>query len=112
MPEFEIVYNNFCAIMRAEQSPYFLVRPEKDTPNRALVELEIKILLLGLFITTFAGLAMIFVYLRRTSQEARQVIAQLHGGQLDARFTIRKFDEISNLKLDFNAMADEIEQLV
>jgi signal transduction histidine kinase len=91
---------------------YLLVRPEKDTPNRAIAGAEVTIFLLGLFGTSLAGLTMIFVYLRRTSTEAKKVISQLHAGDLHARFVIRKFDEIGNLKLDFNAMADEIERLV
>lgn len=91
---------------------YLLVRPEKDTPNRAIAGAEITIFLVSIFITTLSGLAMIFAYLRRTSREAKQVILQLHGGNLSARFDIHRIDRIGSLKLDFNAMADEIERLV
>lgn len=91
---------------------YLLVRPEKDTPNKALAGVEFSIFILALVGTSFAGATMIVVYVRRTSKEARRVMARLHEGDLQARFPIRKFDEIGNLKLDFNAMADEIERLV
>jgi signal transduction histidine kinase len=91
---------------------FLLVRPEKDTPNRALASVEAGIFLFGLFGTTVTGICMIFVYARRTSNEAREVMARLHAGDLQARFRIRKFDEIGNLKQDFNTMADEIERLV
>lgn len=91
---------------------YLLVRPEKNSPNKTIAGAEVTVFLFGLFGTTFAGLTMIFAYLRRTSKEARQVIEQMRHGDLHARFAIRTFDEIGNLKLDFNAMADEIERLV
>jgi signal transduction histidine kinase len=95
-----------------EDPVYLLVRPEKDTPNRAIANAEIVVFVLSLFGTSLAGLTVLFIYLRHTSREARKVIQQLHAGDLGARFEIQKFDEIGNLKLDFNAMADEIETLV
>lgn len=91
---------------------YLLVRPEKDSPNKTLAGVEIQIFLLSLFGTTFSGLAVVFVYMRRTSREARQVIASMQAGNLQARFPIQRFDQISSLKLDFNAMADQIESLI
>lgn len=91
---------------------YLLVKPEKDTPNKTLAGVEFQLFFLSLFATTFASMLAVFLYLRRTSAEARQVIARLHAGELDARFSIARVDQIGSLKLDFNAMADEIERLI
>lgn len=91
---------------------FLLVRPEKDSPNRAIASAEIWVFVLSLFGTSMTGLTILFVYLRRTSHEARQVIQRLHDGDLAARFDIGRFDEIGSLKLDFNAMADQIETLI
>jgi signal transduction histidine kinase len=91
---------------------WLLVRPEKGTPNKTLAGVEFELFFLSLLGTAFASFAAVFFYLRHTSTEARQVMARLHAGELDARFPIARVDQIGSLKLDFNAMADEIERLV
>jgi signal transduction histidine kinase len=63
-------------------------------------------------LAVFLALSISFIYLRRKSTEARNVLAKLEAGDLKARFEIRRFDQFGNLILDFNRMADEIERLV
>ncbi|WP_052452563.1 HAMP domain-containing sensor histidine kinase [Noviherbaspirillum autotrophicum] len=70
-----------------------------------------------LFIATVAGaillgLALVLLYLRGRSAQARQVIAQMESGNLSARFAGDRLDAIGHLMTDFNRMADEIERLV
>lgn len=98
--------------LKANEPTYLLVRPSASSPARAVAKIEVWLFFGALLSATFTGLAMIVLYLRRTSLEARTVIAALRSNQLHARFSIRRFDKIAHLKLDFNAMADEIEQLV
>jgi len=98
--------------LQAAEPTYLLVKPSAASPNKVLANIEIWLFFSGLLSATFTGLLMIVFYLRKTSAEAKQVIAALSANQLDARFSIQRFDKIANLKLDFNAMADEIEQLV
>ena len=98
--------------LRAPQPTFLVVQPSETRPLKTAVYLQITIFVLGLFGTASGGLGMTFLYLRRTSLEAKDVISRMHSGDLRARFNIRKLDEIGSLKLDFNAMADEIERLL
>lgn len=69
----------------------------------------------GFLVMMLAGmtaLSLVFYYLRRKSCEAKKVLRSLEKGDLKARFSIQRFDEVGNLMLDFNRMADEIERLV
>ncbi|MBX3022480.1 MAG: HAMP domain-containing protein [Bdellovibrionales bacterium] len=61
------------------------------------------------FIVSFSFL---FIYLRRKSLEAREVLKKLAQGDLKARFPLQRFDELGGLLVDFNYMADQIERLV
>jgi signal transduction histidine kinase len=60
----------------------------------------------------FFALSLTMLYLRRKSKDARQILARLEAGDLKARFKIKRFDEFGNLMLDFNRMAEQIENLV
>ncbi len=58
------------------------------------------------------SMLMTFLYLRKKSSEARGVLLRLERGDLKARFSIKQFDQMGSLMLDFNRMASEIERLV
>lgn len=60
----------------------------------------------------FFALSITMLYLRRKSKDAREILARLEAGDLKARFKIKRFDEFGNLMLDFNRMAEQIENLV
>lgn len=98
--------------LNAPKPTYVLIKPRGNRPLKTVVHAQIAVFVLGLFGTASGGLGLTFLYLRKTSREAKNVMSRLHAGDLAARFDIRKMDEIGNLKLDFNAMADEIEQLL
>lgn len=80
------------------QGPYLLIQGTHTFTTAALA--------------VFLALSISFYYLRRKSSEARKVLGRLEGGDLKARFEIKRFDEFGNLILDFNRMANEIERLV
>jgi signal transduction histidine kinase len=63
-------------------------------------------------VAIFLSLSLTFFYLQSKSKEAKQILSRLAKGDLKARFKIQRFDEIGNLMLDFNQMADEIEKLI
>lgn len=98
--------------LAAPQPTFALVKPRESTPNKTVARVEIILFIFGMFGATSVGIGMTFLYLRKTSLEAKDVMSRLHAGDLQARFSIRKLDEIGSLKLDFNTMADEIERLV
>jgi signal transduction histidine kinase len=80
------------------QGPYLLIQGTHTFTTAALA--------------VFLALSISFYYMRRKSTEARKVLGRLEAGDLKARFEIKRFDEFGNLILDFNRMANEIEQLV
>lgn len=106
-------FADFVLIRLAADKPiYLLVQPSHISSNRKLGQLELLLSIGALFCASFTGLAMMFIYLRSTSHEARHVMSELKKGNLQVRFAINPLDKIANLKLDFNAMAGEIENLV
>lgn len=64
-----------------------------------------------LFVITAAALLVLY-FLKRQAQKAAEVLRALKLGDLKARFPITKIDEASELMLEFNEMASEIEKLV
>ncbi len=64
-----------------------------------------------LFVITASALLVLY-FLKRKAQKAEGVLRALKLGDLKARFPISKIDEASELMLEFNQMADEIEKLV
>ncbi len=112
IPRFRHFADLILVRLNANRPTYLLVKPSARTPNKTVAQIEILLSFAGLLSATFSGLAMLVFYLRKTSHEAKDVMSRLHAGDLHARFSIRRVDEIGNLKLDFNAMADEIEKLV
>lgn len=59
-----------------------------------------------------ASLIIVFWMYRGQAREAKDVLRSLKSGDLKARFSITKFDEASELMVEFNLMASEIEKLV
>lgn len=64
-----------------------------------------------LFVITTSSLLVLY-FLKRQARTAGDVLRALKTGDLKARFPISKIDEASELMLEFNTMADEIEKLV
>lgn len=64
-----------------------------------------------LFVITASALLVLY-FLKRQAQKAGAVLRALKMGDLKARFPITKIDEASELMLEFNQMAEEIEKLV
>ena len=64
-----------------------------------------------LFVITTSALLVLY-FLRRQAKKAGNVLQALKTGDLKARFPITKIDEASELMLEFNQMAEEIEKLV
>jgi len=71
----------------------------------------ISFLAIGILSFMFAILA-VLVYMRSKSTIAREIISRIDNGDLKARFKIDHLDETGKLMLDFNRMADTIENLV
>lgn len=90
----------------------YLVSRHNGLPGRPVLRLQ-AIFFVGTLITAMLlALALVTAYLRARSREARQVIAQLEAGDLQARFHPDRLDVLGVLMLDFNRMAEQIERLV
>ena len=63
-------------------------------------------------LSVLLSFAVLVVYLQKNSARIEEVIASIRGGNLKARFKVKKLDEIGQLMMKFNEMADEIEELV
>ena len=64
-----------------------------------------------LFVLTSSALLVMY-FLKRQASVAKNILGALKSGDLKARFPITKIDQASELMLEFNQMADEIEKLV
>jgi signal transduction histidine kinase len=92
--------------------PTFLILEDLWGQTRRVVVVESVIFVATLGTAVFLALSLLTLYLRARSKEAKQVIAAMKAGQLNARFTLGRFDALGQVMLDFNEMADEIERLV
>lgn len=70
------------------------------------------ILSLALVVGVVAAMLVTLYFLRGRVNTAFDVISQIKGGDLKARFPVTKMDEFAHTALLFNQMADEIETLV
>jgi signal transduction histidine kinase len=91
---------------------FLLMEPRRQGSPQLAVWIDIAFFLFVGGVAIFIAFALIYVYLRRKSEEARGVLARLEKGDLQARFEIKRIDEIGSLMHDFNRMASEIERLV
>lgn len=91
--------------------------PVKDLPNNVGPPKIFFFLSLGLmffiFLFVFSCSSFVLIYFGlKQANEASQVISSLKGGNLQARISDLKIKPLSSLILEFNKMADEIENLV
>lgn len=91
---------------------YLIVQRIAGGLRKQIIEITLTFFFVTVALATFFTLFGTFFYLRFKSAEAQDVLSRLGQGDLKARFKIRQFDEVGNLMLDFNKMADEIERLV
>lgn len=92
--------------------PLYLVATSPRPPFLMFFGAQAVILFLTVTLAFVLSMSFLFLYLRRKSAQARDVIRRLGQGDLKARFSLKKFDEMSGLLVDFNRMAEQIEQLV
>jgi signal transduction histidine kinase len=92
--------------------PLYLVTQGTGVTGRPGIRLQAVFFVGTLVAAMLLSLALVTLYLRGRSQQARQVIARLEAGDLQARFRPDRLDALGALMLDFNRMADEIERLV
>lgn len=88
--------------------------PQIDIGGRPLPMFMVPLVLtfvIILFVITASSLLVLY-FLKRQAQKAAEVLRALKLGDLKARFPTTKLDEASELMLEFNQMADEIEKLV
>jgi signal transduction histidine kinase len=72
--------------------------------------------LVAIAVSIIVGLALsilfLTIFVRKKSSQAEEVIARLKAGDLKARFKVGDTDEVNQLMMRFNDMADQIENLV
>jgi signal transduction histidine kinase len=106
------------ALIRFSGAPTeYLYISNSKTNVRAVQSVPFFLATIGLLIfSALAGIGFALFILFRSIREkmslADNVIAELKGGNLKARFPIRRMDELGQAMLRFNKMADEIERLV
>ncbi|MBX7232216.1 MAG: HAMP domain-containing histidine kinase [Bdellovibrionales bacterium] len=96
---------------------YLLISPSRMSPPKEGLGplfpfIGIGSLIISLLLGVGTALAIIYQHVQNGVQQADRVIAELHKGNLKARFHIHRKDEFGRAMERFNFMADEIEQLV
>ncbi len=79
------------------------IRPHMIWIGTTLISMTLAMSLFAIFI---------FYHFRKNATMANKVIGELKKGNLNARFPIKKLDELGLVMTSFNSMADEIERLV
>lgn len=98
--------------LNSKKSLFLVLVPQRrGLPKETVVTIFILIFISVVSAFIFS-IFFISIYLKNKSNEARIVLKKLEQGQLDERFTVKRFDEFSGLVGDFNTMADSIENLV
>ncbi|MDB5037174.1 MAG: hypothetical protein JWQ35_702 [Bacteriovoracaceae bacterium] len=80
-------------------------------PHRKTFLWSTGLLLLSMLIASGLSLLILFSYLRKKAKLADSVISEIQSGNLKARFPVGRMDEVGNMMIRFNSMADEIERL-
>ena len=96
----------------SKDNVYALVELKRPGFSRSVLWVQITFLLFVVAASVVVALLLIFIYFKRKSKEAREVLARLEKGDLKARFEMNEFDEMGSIMGDFNRMASEIERLV
>jgi signal transduction histidine kinase len=96
--------DKFVLILHDEQ------RRAKRGPD--MLMLNIITLLVAIFLASFVAVYLLYYSFRDKAVAAQQVIRDLKAGRLKARLPISKLDDIGQLMLSFNQMADELERLI
>ncbi len=96
-------------------SPRYLVSIQRRDPKRPrppMLPMHMIFVVVAAMLSAFLSFAVLFYYLRRNTAVIESVMSRIRGGDLKARFPVKKLDEAGQLMSRFNAMADEIEALV
>lgn len=105
--EFLVLFHN----ERGEHGPPpigFKAGPGKPSFFLIPVILTFVIMLLVLFIVA----ASLVWFSRKYAESAKLILKELKNGNLKARFPVEDFNELNEVKVEFNQMADEIECLI
>ena len=98
--------------LQASEPRYLVLQEGERPPQSPLLIIQALLTFATVSVALLLAVFLSLFYFRRKSEEARIVLRKLEGGDLKARFEIKRFDEFSGLPLDFNRMAEEIERLV
>lgn len=107
--------HTFVTLIRPQPKMYFVTAPRhapRHVPRHGPPWTLLVSLITSILTSAFLGSAIFLIGFRSKAKQARDVITRLQHGDLKARFPVSKVDEIGELLLAFNKMADEIERLV
>jgi signal transduction histidine kinase len=105
------------AIIRLNGEPanYLYMEPAKGLPGEHPVWfplLGIGSMVISLLLGVGTALSLIYYSVNKSVKLADQVLSEIQGGNLKARFPIVRKDEFGRAMMRFNKMADEIQNLV
>jgi signal transduction histidine kinase len=109
---FHLQSSNVAIKLNRSPNLYLYAQTNRRPFVGTLLEMQASFIFGTALVTLFLAFAVTFYYLRKKSQQAREIFAGIANGDLKSRFSIKRFDEFGGLMLDFNRMADEIERLV
>ena len=102
----------FSILLDRSPKTYLVIREERQAFWAPMMFAQGALLFVSVFTSMGLAFFIAVLYLRRKSYEARHVLGELARGNLKVRFKINIWDEFGELLLDFNRMADSIENLV
>ena len=109
---FSFEAQTFLVKLKTEPTTYLVYQDKKAPIGGPIVIVQGILTFTTVAVAVFLALSLTAYYLRKKSREAREVLSRLESGDLEARFEIKRFDQLGNLLLDFNRMAHAIEHLV
>jgi signal transduction histidine kinase len=106
-------YDNGTILKLRSAEDEYLIYSLRASRTSGKSRIQIMGMLFGLFaFSIFSVLLGIYIYLKSKSKEATFIMKELEAGNLGTRFKISKLDEFGKLMLDFNKMADTIQNLI
>ncbi len=102
-------------IVRLKQPNQFLMiglHQIGPPPDEHMFLINFGALVVSVLLASIVSVFLLFYAMRSRAKLVDQIISEMHSGNLKARFPIAKLDEVGQLMLKFNKMADEIEKLV